>query len=279
MFYKIFRKKIPVPGNNSLPSSIKSENQKIERNIKTTKKMKKSVLTLAILATVAVTMASFTKGGGDDNETKVIEITFVDHLTAGFIEPDVFVEKEAGSGQVYRLNPTEKAKYMNAPVYSSKVPHHHDPFDQAKAGPYEKGTELDMTLAEWLKGSGTASYTCEDGWGHFKAEFRNLAPNSVYTMWHFFMSAPPTTPFNGTLDIPLGDRSGEQSVFKTDANGNASLDIRFETCLQLTDDQLMAGVAVALHSDGKTYGGVPGEFGTVTHVQLFAMLPNADDYR
>jgi len=240
--------------------------------------MKNFILTIALLATVLL-LASFTKGGDDESKPNVIEITFVDHLTAGLIEQDVYVEKKKGSGNVYRLNPTEKQEYLDAPVYSIKTPEHHDPFDQAKKGPYKKGNKLDMTLGQWLSGTGTASYVCEDGWGHMKADFKNLAPNAVYTMWHFFMSAPPTTPFNGTLDVPLGDRSGEQSVFKTDANGNATMDVRFERCLQLSDDQLMAGIAIALHSDGNTYGSVPGEFGTVTHVQLFAMLPNVDDFK
>jgi len=47
----------------------------------------------------------------------------------------------------------------------------------------------------------------------------------------------------------------------------------------LSGDQLMSGVAIALHSDGRTYGSEPGAFGKVAHVQLFAMLPNEDDLR
>ena len=102
-------------------------------------------------------------------------------------------------------------------------------------------------------------------------------PNATYTMWHFFMPKPPTIPFTGTLDVPLGDRDGSQSVFTTDADGKATINVRFETCLQLTEDQLMGGLAIAYHSDSKTYGVLPGPFGKVTHVQLFSVLPDADD--
>ena len=54
-----------------------------------------------------------------------------------------------------------------------------------------------MTLGKWLGASGTATYECEAGWGTLKASFENLAPNTTYTMWHFFMPAPPTVPFMG----------------------------------------------------------------------------------
>ena len=235
--------------------------------------MRKSVLSAALL-TAVIALSSFTFG---DEPKNAITLTFVDHLKAGLIEQDVFVEKVPGSGEVYRVLPSERDQYLNSRVYTTATTHHHDPFDQSKTGPYKKGQDLGITLGQWLEGNGSATYSCEAGWGTLKANFKNLAPNATYTMWHFFMSAPPTVPFNGTLDVPLGDRNGEQSVFTTDANGNANLEITFEHCLQLSNTQLMSGLAIALHSDGKTYGANPGDFGSVTHVQLFAMLPNVKD--
>lgn len=212
----------------------------------------------------------------DRNPIK-IELTFVDHLKAGLIEQDVFVEKRKGSNLVYRVLPSEREQYLNAEIYTIKDAEHHDPFDPKNAGPYKKGKSLGMTLGDWLEAQGTASYACEEGWGTFTAEFEDLVPNSVYTMWHFFMPAPPTVPFTGTLDVPLGDRKGAQSIFKTDSEGNASIQVTFEHCLQMSGDQLMSGMAIALHTDGKTYGPDPGAFGKDTHVQLFAMLPDEDD--
>lgn len=233
--------------------------------------MKKLML---LLAPVTIIMGL---GAFKIEKDKTIELTFVDHIKAGLIEQDVFVEKVPGSGKVYRVVPQERDKYLKSPVFTSAEPHHHDPFNTEGCGPFNKGRTLKVTLEEWLKATGTATFACENGWGKIRASFENLMPNATYTLWHFFMSAPPTAPFNGTLDVPLGDRDGSQSVFTTDSKGRAKLDITFEHCLQLSNVQLMSGLAVAYHSDGKTYGGSPGPFGQVTHVQLFAMLPEADD--
>ena len=45
------------------------------------------------------------------------------------------------------------------------------------------------------------------------------------------------------------------------------------TCLKLTGEHVASGLAVAWHSDGRTYGAVPGDFGTVSHIQLYTGLP------
>ena len=45
----------------------------------------------------------------------------------------------------------------------------------------------------------------------------------------------------------------------------------------MTERQLAAVLAIAYHSDGKTYGVLPGPFGQKTHVQLFTMLPEEKD--
>ncbi|WP_421895200.1 hypothetical protein [Marinoscillum sp.] len=225
---------------------------------------------LGVMMTLFLVMSSFITDGPE----RPLKLTFTDHLKAGLIEVDAFVEKTTGSNQVYRVLPDEREKYLDAPLFATTVEVHHDPFEPKNAGPYPKGAALGLTLREWLGASGSATYQCEGGWGTFHAEFKNLVPNSVYTMWHFFMPAPPTVPFTGTLDVPMGERDGSQSVFTTDSNGNTSFNIRFEHCLQLGENQLMSGVAIAYHRDMKTYGPLPGEFGKVTHVQLFAMLPN-----
>ena len=230
-----------------------------------------------ILAFFTLTAFTPDEKSTDEERHQVIEITFVDHLKAGMIEQDVYVEKEYGSGEVYRILPEEREKYLDAEVYATAEPVAHDPFFKRNAGPYKKGESMGFTLRDWLKSSGSASYICEDGWGVLTASFENLVPNATYTMWHAFMAKPPTDPFPGTLDVPLGNRDGSQSVFTTDEKGNANLKIRFENCLQLTDTQLMSLLAIAYHSDDKTYGFSPGPFGKVTHVQLFAVLPDIDD--
>lgn len=235
--------------------------------------LQKLVLVWAMII-IIIGAGAFTSPKPTDN---VIKLTFVDHLQAGLIEQDVYVEKQPGSGKVFRVLPEEREKYLDAQVYTVANAVHHDPFDVNGSGPYPKGESMGMTLREWLGGSGTATYSCDEGWGALNATFENLVPNATYTLWHFFMPKPPTKPFTGTLDLPIGERDGSQSVFTTDANGKATLDIKFEHCLQLTDRQLASGLAIALHSDGKTYGPEPGGFGKATHVQLFTMLPDVKD--
>ena len=41
----------------------------------------------------------------------------------------------------------------------------------------------------------------------------------------------------------------------------------------MSGEHLSSGLAIAYHSDGKTYGPLAGDFGSKAHVQLFLMLP------
>ncbi len=108
-----------------------------------------------------------------------------------------------------------------------------------------------------------------------KATFKNLVPRGLYTMWYFFLPTPPTQPFTGTLDLPLGARDGSQNSFRADASGDAAFRATFKPCLQLSGGQLASGLAVAWHSNGTAYGSDAGPFGYVSHVQLFLLLPPA----
>ena len=235
--------------------------------------MKNSLLKL--IGTAVVALLFTLSLNAQNNET--FDLVFVDHLTAGMIEQDVYVEKLEGSCEVYRVLPQDREKYLDAELFSTQEAQAHDPITADKAGPYRKGESLGMTLREWLSAKGGVSYVCEDGWGVVKASFENLRPNATYTMWHAFMAKPPTQPFTGFLDLPMGDRDGSQSIFTTDENGIAKFEVRFETCLQMTARQTAALLAIAYHSDGKTYGVLPGPFGKATHVQLFTMLPEEKD--
>lgn len=206
-----------------------------------------------------------------------VELTFVDHLKAGLIEQDVFVQKNEGPKNVFRVLPEEREQYLNHTLYTSKLPHHHNPFDKKLVGPYRRGKKIGISLRDWLKAKGTAECSCEGGWGTVKANFENLMPNAVYTLWHAFMAKDNKKHFIGTFDLPVGLRNGSQSIFKTNDQGNARLELTFPNCLQLTDSQLMSMLAVAWHSDEKTYGETPGPFGQVTHIQLFAVFPDQDN--
>jgi len=205
------------------------------------------------------------------HEDMTIELAFVTHLDMNLPEQDVFIEREPGSDEVYRVTGADHD--MKAQLFKTAVPVKHDPFDPKAVGPHPKGEPLGMTLGEWLAHRGTGVYTAESGEGKLSLEFSGLVPNGVYTMWHAFIALPPTTPFSGTLDLPLGARDGSESVFRADADGKAVFEHTFSPALEMSDVWTTSMLAIAYHSDGKTYGGVPGDFGYNAHVPLFVMLP------
>ena len=209
------------------------------------------------------------------NDTTVsIELAFKTHLDMNLPEQDVYIERVHGSGEVYRV--TNGDNNMNARLYKTATPTKHDPFDPAAVGPYQKGEALGLTLGEWLRHAGRGSYTCTNGEGALNLEFSGLVANGVYTIWHAFTAMPPTTPFSGTLDLPLGARDGSESVFRADASGKATFERRFQPCLQFSDVWTTAMLAINYHSDGKTYQADPGKFGYNAHIPLFLMLPNRE---
>ncbi|MBE9551834.1 MAG: hypothetical protein IMF05_00080 [Proteobacteria bacterium] len=202
------------------------------------------------------------------------ELTMVDHIKAGLIEQDVFVEKEPG--KIYRISPDEFDAYKNAPIFAASTSAHHHPFNGEHNGPYEKGAPLDMTMAQWLSATGAVTYQCNAGKSDVTAHYKNLVPNAVYTMWYAYTAKGfmgcKDCPF-ATIDFPVGPSDGSGSVFRTDASGSGTITASMERCVESDDPHLMAMFAIAYHSDGNTYGPSPGPVGSVSHVQLFAGLP------
>lgn len=203
-----------------------------------------------------------------------IDLAFVTHLDMDLPEQDVFIEREAGSSKVYRV--TKGDHNMNAQLFKTAGETPHDPFNPNAVGPHKKGEPMGMTLGEWLKHSGTGTYTCEAGTGTLELELSGLIPEGVYTMWHAFMALPPPVPFTGTLDLPLGARDGSESVFVADKKGKKAFKHSFAPCLQMSDVWTTSMLAINYHSDGNTYGGHPGKFGYNAHIPLFVMLPLRD---
>lgn len=199
-----------------------------------------------------------------------VELVFVDHIKAEMIEQDVYVDKMS-DGTVFRVTKDEASKFSGAQVFRTAAPVEHAPMDNTRLGPYEAGPQLDFTLGEWLSATGTARLTCDGDRGTLQAEFQNLVPNGVYTMWNFF-AGQQLAKFH-TYDLPVGAPDGSQSAFTADAKGNATYQVSFEPCLQGTTPQLMAGLAIAYHSDGETHGYEPGPMGNKSHVHLFSMIP------
>ena len=199
-----------------------------------------------------------------------LELTFVDHIKAEMIEQDVYVDKMS-DGKVFRVTKDNANEYSDAIVYRTAAPVEHAPMDASKIGPYDAGAALDFTLGEWLSATGTGELNCDNGAGSIRVEFERLVPDGLYTMWNFFAGQQLET-FH-TYDLPLGAPDGSQSIFRADGKGNAIYEASFEPCLQGTNDQLMAGLAIAYHSDEATHGYEPGPMGNKSHVHLFTMFP------
>jgi len=245
------------------------------------KQITKSIAGLAIAATflmaplATIQADPSTRGGATGGKSALsIDLAFMTHLDMELPEQDVYIEREPGSGEIFRV--TTGDNNMNAPLYKTAVETRHDPFNADAVGPHARGEALGMTLGQWLRHQGTGRYTCEAGVGNLETKFSGLVPDGVYTMWHAFIALPPTNPFSGTLDLPLGDRDGSSSVFTADADGKAAFSHSFSPCLEMSDVWTTSMLAINYHSDGKTYGGSPGAFGLNAHIPLFLMLPKRE---
>ena len=213
----------------------------------------------------------------EQTESVSIDLAFVTHLEMNMPEQDVFVERVPGSGEVFRV--TQGDNDMTLPLFKTAVKVPHNPFDPAAVGPHPQGEPLGMNLGEWLAHRGTGVYTAEQGVGTLDLEFTGLVPNGVYTLWHAFTSFPPTQPFSGALELPLGARDGSESIFTADDKGNARFRHTFSPELELSDVWTRAMLALNYHSDDNTWAGLPGDFGFNAHVPLFVMLPYRDGLR
>ncbi len=209
-----------------------------------------------------------------ESKSVSFDIAFGTHLDANMPEQDIYIERVPGSGEVFRV--TKGDNNMDAPLFKTAIEVKHNPFDPKAVGPHPKGEPLNLTLGQWLRHRGTGRYTSEGNVGTLDLEFSGLVPNGVYTMWHAFIALPPTEPFSGTLDLPLGARDGSESVFIADEDGTARFVHTFTPGLEMSDVWTTSMLAINYHSDGKTYGGVPGAFGLNSHIPLFVMLPNRD---
>lgn len=241
---------------------------------------KRNISVIAIgTAVISFGILSGMSANADMSKISIEGIKFSDHLSAGMIEQDVYVERTSNSDSVFRVSKDERETYKSSRLFSVKNYVSHAPFRQDAVGPYPKGKDLGITLEDWTAGSGIASYSCTDRQAQLKAKFRNLIPLGVYTLWNAYIGKQhmgcPNCPFS-TIDFPIGATDGSQSVFVADKMGNATLNISMKSCLPLSNNKIATAFAIAYHSDGKTYGPNPGDFGHKTHVQLFAVLPDGD---
>ena len=111
----------------------------------------------------------------------------------------------------------------------------------------------------------------EDGRARMNGSFENLVPNGVYTLWCSRMRLPPNAAIS---DLPCGELDGSTSTIIADAQGRVSFDLDTWVMPETTVDEVNV-IALAWHSDGRTYGADPGLFGLQTHVHIFGMFAPA----
>ena len=205
--------------------------------------------------------------------SKTVSVQFVNHIQAGLPEQDVFIEKSGASNQAIRLegNDAKDPSNLSKQVYATAKATPHDPFKLGAQplGPFDKGSSLGLTLQQWLSATGTGTYIVDGDNAELKLSFQRLVPNGVYTLWCSRLTFPPNA---NVVDRPCGAADGSQNVLKADSNGNAVFNLKIKT-LEASSKETVSLLALAYHSDGKTYKDKPGEFGLNSHVQIFFIIP------
>ncbi|MEO8428984.1 MAG: hypothetical protein ABI651_17960 [Verrucomicrobiota bacterium] len=125
-----------------------------------------------------------------------------------------------------------------------------------------------IMLGEWVKAQMTATVRCIPDGTHVEVRMTGLIPNGVYTIWVLVFNGPFDPTFSTLVGGgSLGANDGSQNSFKASANGQGQLVVNMPptTLLAIPYDVkgcLLDEVEVHLvgvyHSDGMTYGPVPG---------------------
>ena len=206
---------------------------------------------------------------------------------------DVYFELNSTTPNlVYRIeqeqarDPIVLAKMAYATI--SAIPH--DPYKLTPnaLGPFPKGDPLGFSLEEWLSAIGFGTYFDENGNASIHLTFHNLVPNGTYSIWCHRVTSPPNYKEENT---PLGASDGSQSIFKADANGNGTFNLKFKALPATTNvsyadwasmyitkmapirtNVTWTLIGVVYHSDGQTHGAIPGEFGKNAHLQLVHLM-------
>lgn len=203
-----------------------------------------------------------------------LDITLVNHIQMKLPEQDVFIEtKDTPKGQVMRVEgeaATDKAN-LSKTAFASSEAINHDPFKTGAKplGPFPKGKDLGFTLGKWLSAKGSGTYTTVGSEATLDLAFKNLVANGTYTVWCSRLTFPPNPKI---VDRPCGAPDGSESSFKADKDGNGKIMIKMQPLAESSKETATV-IALAYHSDGKTYGALPGDFAKVTHVQLAYLLP------
>lgn len=224
---------------------------------------------LALVALIALVLSACQPV--QPTTARQVELQLVSHVAAGMAEQDVYIAKVEGAGEVFRLTGDEVDAYMDAPAYAAQEAIAHDLFGLSDnpMGPYPQGAPMGFSLGDWLAAGATGAYTVQGEQATIDLTFTSLVPNGVYTVWCATVNTPPNF---SIVDKPCGAADGSQNLFTADAKGSATFHLTMPPLVDTTENSLQV-IAAAYHSDGKSYGSLPGDFGLNSHVQIAAIVP------
>ncbi|MCK5660447.1 MAG: hypothetical protein KAH86_03740 [Methanosarcinales archaeon] len=208
------------------------------------------------------------------SSTTDVDISFINHIQAELPEQDVFVVlNNTTPNLVYRIegNDAKDPSILGKMVFTTANTTSHDPFKLSSnpLGPYPKGAELGISMEQWLAATGTGTYTIDGDNAEMEFSLQKLVANGTYTVWCSRLTFPPNVK---VVDTACGAPDGSQNTLKADAQGNAAFNLKLKPLVNSTTETTSL-IALAYHSDGKTHGSEPGDFGLNTHVQIFFMIP------
>lgn len=122
---------------------------------------------------------------------------------------------------------------------------------------------LHITLGDWEKAAGTASFSCQGGQERVTSQLTGLVPNGSYSVFVVHLDVKGPGRFT-----PWGNAQGTTNNFTAGPTGSASLTSTVQGCLNNR-----AAALVVWHSDGKPHGATPGTLGVTWHNSLITPLP------
>jgi hypothetical protein len=212
-----------------------------------------------------------------------------------------FVLNNSTPDLVYRVERKQAEDPMNlakmAYAATNATPHDTYKLTPNALGPFPKGAAMGFTLEQWLAAKGLGTYIEEDGNATINVTLHNLVPKGTYSFWCQRVTMPPS--YRDDY-LPLGKPDGSENVISADETGNATFNLRMKAlpestnlaypdyvAMYVTEIAPMKSnltwtlISAVYHSDGRTHGANPGEFGKNAHTQLtYLMYPKpARDYQ
>lgn len=227
-----------------------------------------AILILAVPAVARPDMGLVDGSGGSTTAAQsVVRFQFMTFVQNAMPEQDVYIERDGlAADLVMRIDPAEikGGAILSKALYASTKANVHDTHRVTAnpLGPFPKGLALGFTLGQWLSARGVGTYSVTGDSALIDVSFRRLVSDGLYSLW--CVPSPGRPPGQ----LPCGAMDGTENTFHADASGNGSLRVRTRL--------LPPGgvIAIAYHSDGLTYGQVPGELGRNAHIHLVFFLPD-----